>query len=117
MGSGVLIHCSAPFFAAHYFDSTGPDHIPAGMFELVSLLRLGRDGRTAFGGHFCHQTRQAFSRTIGWPTLQANALANSGMFETTPLMRYSFGRMRIGDGVQRACSRRARRRRPTAPCR
>jgi hypothetical protein len=25
--------------------------------------------------------------TIGWPDLQENALANSGMFTTTPLMR------------------------------
>jgi len=34
-----------------------------------------------------YQTRQAFSRTIGWPTLQAKAFWNSGIFETVPLTR------------------------------
>src|SRR5579859_519538 len=29
--------------------------------------------------------------TIGWPALQEKALANSGMFTTTPLMRYFDG--------------------------
>ena len=38
-----------------------------------------------------YQTRQALGRTIGWPALHENALANSGMFDTTPLMRYSSG--------------------------
>src|SRR5690348_1531525 len=38
-----------------------------------------------------YQTRQAFSRTMGCPALQANASRNCGMFETTPLMRYSSG--------------------------
>src|ERR1035438_10333881 len=38
-----------------------------------------------------HHTRQALARTIGWLDLQAKALANSGMLETTPLMRYSSG--------------------------
>ena len=28
---------------------------------------------------------------MGWPTLQAKALPNSGMLETTPLIRYSSG--------------------------
>ena len=37
-----------------------------------------------------YQTRQTFSvgLTIGWPGLQAKASAYSGMFTTTPLMRY-----------------------------
>jgi len=41
----------------------------------------------------CYQTRQTFSGglTMGWPGLQAKAWANSGMFTTTPLMRYWAG--------------------------
>ena len=34
-----------------------------------------------------HHTRHAFSLTIGWPALQPKALANSGMFCTTPFTR------------------------------
>src|SRR6185436_13429470 len=54
-----------------------------------------------------YQTRQTFSGglTMGWPALQAKALANSGMLITTPLMRYCAGecgstcaRMRISSG-------------------
>lgn len=37
-----------------------------------------------------YQTRQTFSDglTMGWPALQPKAWANSGIFTTTPLMRY-----------------------------
>src|SRR5438874_10977640 len=35
-----------------------------------------------------YQTRQAFSGIIGCPTLQPNALPNSGKFCTLPLMRH-----------------------------
>ena len=35
-----------------------------------------------------YHTRQTGWRTMGWPALQENALANSGMLDTTPLMRY-----------------------------
>src|SRR5580704_8449614 len=37
-----------------------------------------------------HQTLQTLSGgfTIGWPALHENACANSGIFTTTPLMRY-----------------------------
>jgi hypothetical protein len=42
-------------------------------------------------GCLSYQTRQAWGRTMGWPDLQEKALANSGMFPTTPLMRYSSG--------------------------
>jgi hypothetical protein len=34
-----------------------------------------------------YQTRQAFSRTIGWPALQPHVCWNSGMFDTTPFTR------------------------------
>ena len=36
-----------------------------------------------------HHTRQAFTGIIGCPTLQPNALPNSGKFCTEPLMRHS----------------------------
>ena len=37
-----------------------------------------------------YQTWQTWSAgfTIGWPCLHENAAPNSGMFTTTPLMRY-----------------------------
>ena len=35
-----------------------------------------------------HQTRQAFSGIIGWPTLQPKALPNSGKFSTVPFTRH-----------------------------
>src|SRR5262249_12069926 len=38
-----------------------------------------------------YQTLHTGSRTIGWPALHANASLNCGIFETTPLMRYSSG--------------------------
>jgi len=40
-----------------------------------------------------YQTWQTFSGgfTIGWPALQEKAAPNSGMFTTTPLIRYSGG--------------------------
>ena len=44
--------------------------------------------RLAF--HFCnsfYQTRHALARTIFWPTLQPNALAKSGIFESTLSIR------------------------------
>ena len=38
---------------------------------------------------------------MGWPALQAKAVANSGMFAATPLMRYSGGEC----GSVMACTR------------
>src|SRR3954468_20104233 len=38
-----------------------------------------------------YQILQAFCRTIGWPALHENALKNSGMLLTTPLIRYFSG--------------------------
>jgi hypothetical protein len=38
-----------------------------------------------------YQTLQRFSRTMGLPALQANAFWNSGMLDTTPLVRYLGG--------------------------
>src|SRR4051812_43965220 len=38
-----------------------------------------------------YQILQTFSLTIGWPALHENALKNSGMLLTTPLMRYFSG--------------------------
>jgi len=35
-----------------------------------------------------HHTRQAFSRTMGWPLWQPKALANSDMLDTTLLTLY-----------------------------
>src|SRR5262249_8956052 len=35
-----------------------------------------------------HQTRQRFSRTMGWPALQLKAFWNSGMLITSPFTRY-----------------------------
>src|SRR5271168_1401751 len=50
-----------------------------------------------------YQTWQTFSGglTMGWPGLQAKAAANSGMFTTTPLMRYLPGEC----GSVTACTR------------
>src|ERR1051326_5586433 len=52
--------------------------------------------------HRHHQTRQAFGLTIGAPALHENAFWNSGMFTTTPLMRYLPGEC----GSVMACWRR-----------
>ena len=60
-----------------------------------------------------YQTRQAFSRTIGWPGLHENALANSGMFATTPLMRYSSGECGLVMALARLLSGRSS---PQAHC-
>src|SRR5947208_13737178 len=38
-----------------------------------------------------YHTRQRVSRTIGAPALQGDASSNSGVFETTPLVRYLSG--------------------------
>ena len=38
-----------------------------------------------------YQTLHWRARTMGCPALHENAFPNSGMFETTPLIRYSFG--------------------------
>ena len=54
-----------------------------------------------------YQTRQTRSRTIGCPTLQEKAAANSGMFETTPLIRYSFGECGLVIALTRFCSGRS----------
>jgi len=40
---------------------------------------------------FRHHTRHESARTIGCPALHENALANSGMFDTTPLTRWCGG--------------------------
>src|ERR1017187_6919426 len=37
--------------------------------------------------NFFHHTRHALTGIIGWPTLQPNALPNSGKFSTAPLIR------------------------------
>src|SRR5690348_12639926 len=47
----------------------------------------GRSGLN-LGSVSYHQTLQAFSCTRGAPFLQPNALANSGIFDTTLLTRY-----------------------------
>ena len=55
--------------------------------ERLRAIGEGQPGRSV------HHTRQTFSGslTMGWPGLQAKAVANSGMLTTTPLMRASFG--------------------------
>ena len=68
------------------------DHggVPAEGLGQASADARRSSGCDDFGGvpwrSFYH-TRQAFSRTIGGPALQANAFWNSGMFETTPFTR------------------------------
>jgi len=56
----------------------------------VMMLVRERD-QTGVAQHHAYQMRQMGCRTIGWPALQENALENSGILDTTPLMRYSSG--------------------------
>ena len=46
-----------------------------------------------------YQTLQVGVCTIGWPALQPKAFWNSGMFDTTPLMRAKPGECGFGDGA------------------
>src|ERR1022692_3612653 len=62
---------------------------------------------------FIHQTRHTGRRTIGWPTLHENALENSGMLETTPLIRYSSGECGLVMALSRLFSGRSS---PQAHC-
>src|SRR5580704_11185999 len=77
------------------------------MRPVVVARRLFRDIETRPGAHATesappftshaqdsktnYQTRQPFSRTMGWPDLQWKASRYSGMFATTPLARYLAG--------------------------
>ena len=70
-----------------------------------ALLSLeGEEGKARFSeaGIRVLPDRQTFagSLTIGWPGLQAKAAANSGMFTTTPLIRYSCGEWGLMRGAQ-----------------
>src|SRR3954468_6776259 len=51
-----------------------------------------------------YQTRQAFCRTMGSPALQPKALAKSGEFETTPLVRNWPGECGLLNAIVRANS-------------
>ena len=55
---------------------------------LVCRLRAAPPNLVRRNHVVVHHTRQAFSRTMGWPALQLNAFWNSGMFSTTPVTRY-----------------------------
>ena len=58
---------------------------------LASALQQSKKRNHCHSAFYLYQTRQGCACTIGWPTLQANAFPNSGMFDTTPLIRYSSG--------------------------
>src|ERR1039457_2494121 len=94
LGGGILAKDRVDLF----FDR--PEHLDTRMVAPPALERAA-SSRVPHGDADCYQTRQGFSRTMGWPTLQAKAVANSGMLAATPLMRYSGGEC----GSVMACTR------------
>ena len=58
---------------------------------LGSALQESKNRNHCHSAFYLYQTRQGCACTIGCPTRHANAFPNSGMLDTTPLMRYSSG--------------------------
>src|SRR3954462_10877639 len=78
------------------------------MGGLALILAEGLDEAAAL-----YQILHCCARTMGWPARQANALLNSGMLETTPLMRYSSGECGLVMALARLLSARSS---PQAHC-
>jgi hypothetical protein len=57
----------------------------------LHLVHILVRGGAMLRGKLSYHTLHWFTRTIGCPILQENALPNSGIFDTTPFTRYSRG--------------------------